>query len=81
MRGSGDLAASASTVPRNHSAWRQARRAVQHIRYGYERVRPNVVNANDARARTHKVALACKELLGNVRIDAPTIAAIAIGSR
>ena len=32
-----------------------------------------------ARGR-HTVALACKELTGNVRIDAPTIAAIAIGS-
>ena len=29
----------------------------------------------------HKIALACGELLGNVRIDTPTIAAIAIGSR
>ena len=29
----------------------------------------------------HKIALACKESLGNVRIDVPTIAAIAIGSR
>jgi hypothetical protein len=29
----------------------------------------------------HTVSLACKELAGNVRIDAPTIAAIAIGSR
>ena len=29
----------------------------------------------------HKIALACKEFTGNVRIDAPTIAAIAIGSR
>jgi hypothetical protein len=28
----------------------------------------------------HRVALACNELSGNVRIDAPTIAAIAIGS-
>lgn len=28
----------------------------------------------------HEVALACNELLGNVRINAPTIAAIAIGS-
>ena len=33
-----------------------------------------------ARGR-HKVALGCKELVGDVRIDAPTIAAIAIGSR
>jgi hypothetical protein len=32
-----------------------------------------------ARGR-HNVALGCKELLGNVRIDAPTIAAIAIGA-
>jgi hypothetical protein len=30
---------------------------------------------------SHKVALACKEFSGDVRIDAPTIAAIAIGSR
>jgi hypothetical protein len=29
----------------------------------------------------HRIALACKELVGNVRIDVPTIAAIAIGSR
>jgi hypothetical protein len=29
----------------------------------------------------HNVALACNQLSGNVRIDAPTIAAIAIGSR
>jgi hypothetical protein len=29
----------------------------------------------------HKVALACKEFTGNSRIDVPTIAAIAIGSR
>jgi hypothetical protein len=29
----------------------------------------------------HKVALACNQLAGNVRIDAPTIAAIAIGGR
>ncbi len=29
----------------------------------------------------HRVALACKELVGNVRIDVPTIAAIAISSR
>jgi hypothetical protein len=29
----------------------------------------------------HKVSLACNQLSGNVRIDAPTIAAIAIGSR
>ena len=29
----------------------------------------------------HQVALACNQLSGNVRIDAPTIAAIAIGSR
>lgn len=29
----------------------------------------------------HRVALACEEFTGNVRIDAPTIAAIAIGSR
>jgi hypothetical protein len=29
----------------------------------------------------HKVALACKEFTGNTRIDVPTIAAIAIGSR
>ncbi len=29
----------------------------------------------------HKVALACKELTGNVRIDVPTIAAIAISAR
>jgi hypothetical protein len=29
----------------------------------------------------HNVALACNQLTGNVRIDAPTIAAIAIGSR
>ena len=28
----------------------------------------------------HSVALACKELTGNARINAPTIAAIAIGS-
>ena len=28
----------------------------------------------------HRVALACNQLAGNVRIDAPTIAAIAIGS-
>jgi hypothetical protein len=28
----------------------------------------------------HQVALACKELVGNVRIDVPTIAAIAIGA-
>jgi hypothetical protein len=28
----------------------------------------------------HQVALACKELIGNVRIDVPTIAAIAIGT-
>ncbi len=33
-----------------------------------------------ARAVRHRVALACKELTGNVRIDVPTIAAIAIGS-
>lgn len=32
-----------------------------------------------ARGR-HRVALACRELTGNVRIDVPTIAAIAIGS-
>jgi hypothetical protein len=32
-----------------------------------------------ARGR-HQVALACNQLAGNVRIDAPTIAAIAIGS-
>ncbi len=29
----------------------------------------------------HKVSLACNQLAGDVRIDAPTIAAIAIGSR
>jgi hypothetical protein len=29
----------------------------------------------------HRVALVCKEFTGNVRIDVPTIAAIAIGSR
>jgi hypothetical protein len=29
----------------------------------------------------HEIALTCKELVGNVRIDVPTIAAIAIGSR
>jgi len=29
----------------------------------------------------HKVALACKEFSGDARIDAPTIAVIAIGSR
>jgi hypothetical protein len=29
----------------------------------------------------HEVALACKQLTGNVRIDVPTIAAIAISSR
>jgi hypothetical protein len=29
----------------------------------------------------HKVTLACEEFTGNARIDAPTIAAIAIGSR
>ncbi len=33
-----------------------------------------------ARGR-HRIALACKELTGNARIDVPTIAAIAIGSR
>ena len=32
-----------------------------------------------ARGR-HTVALACRELTGNARIDVPTIAAIAIGS-
>ena len=31
-------------------------------------------------AGRHSVALACEELTGNVRINAPTIAAIAIGS-
>jgi hypothetical protein len=30
---------------------------------------------------SHKIALACREFTGNVRIDVPTIAAIAIGSR
>jgi hypothetical protein len=29
----------------------------------------------------HHVVLACKEFTGNVRIDVPTIAAIAISSR
>jgi hypothetical protein len=29
---------------------------------------------------SHRIALACKELVGNVRIDVPTIAAIAIAS-
>jgi hypothetical protein len=29
----------------------------------------------------HRIALACKELVGNVRIDVPTIAAIAVGTR
>jgi hypothetical protein len=32
-----------------------------------------------ARGR-HRVALVCRELTGNARIDVPTIAAIAIGS-
>jgi hypothetical protein len=39
-----------------------------------------VTSARLARGR-HKVALACKEFTGNTRIDVPTIAAIAIGSR
>lgn len=40
-----------------------------------------VVTSEPLRLGHHEVALACKELAGNVRIDAPTIAAIAIGSR
>ena len=39
-----------------------------------------VTSARLARGR-HKVALACKEFTGNSRIDVPTIAAIAVGSR
>ena len=39
-----------------------------------------VVTSELPRGR-HEVSLVCKELAGNVRIDAPTIAAIAIGSR
>jgi hypothetical protein len=39
-----------------------------------------VTSARLARGQ-HKVALACKEFTGNTRIDVPTIAAIAIGSR
>ncbi len=40
-----------------------------------------MVTRNTLSPGRHRVALACNELLGNVRIDAPTIAAIAIGSR
>jgi hypothetical protein len=40
-----------------------------------------IVTSNELPRGKHKVALACGELLGNVRFDAPTIAAIAIGSR
>jgi hypothetical protein len=39
-----------------------------------------VTSARLAQGR-HKVALACKEFTGDTRIDVPTIAAIAIGSR
>lgn len=40
-----------------------------------------VVTPDSLARGPHRVALACKELVGNVRIDVPTIAAIAIGSR
>jgi hypothetical protein len=40
-----------------------------------------LVTSNRLAPGKYRVALACGELLGNVRIDAPTIAAIAIGSR
>jgi hypothetical protein len=39
-----------------------------------------VVTRDPLKKGTHRIALACKELVGNVRIDVPTIAAIAIGS-
>jgi len=31
-------------------------------------------------AGKHTVALSCKRLIGNVRIDSPTIAAVAVGA-
>jgi hypothetical protein len=40
-----------------------------------------VVTSDPLARGQHKVTLACEEFTGNVRIDAPTIAAIAIGSR
>jgi hypothetical protein len=40
-----------------------------------------VVTPDPLARGSHKIALACKEFMGNVRIDVPTIAAIAIGSR
>jgi hypothetical protein len=40
-----------------------------------------LVTQNRLGSGKHQVALMCGELLGNVRIDAPTIAAIAIASR
>lgn len=40
-----------------------------------------VVTADPLPRGTHRVALACKEFTGDVRIDVPTIAAIAISSR
>jgi hypothetical protein len=40
-----------------------------------------VVSRRPVARGQHEVALACNQLSGNVRIDAPTIAAIAIGSR
>jgi hypothetical protein len=39
-----------------------------------------VVPRDSLASGPHTVALACNELTGNVRINAPTIAAIAIGS-
>jgi hypothetical protein len=40
-----------------------------------------VVTPNPLARGRHQIALACKEFSGNVRIDVPTIAAIAIASR
>jgi hypothetical protein len=39
------------------------------------------VTPNPLAKGPHRIALACKEFTGNVRIDVPTIAAIAIGTR
>jgi hypothetical protein len=44
---------------------------------GFARI---VVTPDPLAAGAHRIALACKELVPNVRIDVPTIAAIAVAS-
>ena len=38
------------------------------------------VSPTPVSAGNHTVALSCKRLIGNVRIDSPTIAAVAVGA-